>query len=233
MLLTPLQALGGGGFFAIKGDWCCPNCGDYQFARNSVCRRCGRKKDKEGLPVSLLDVEAGSEEKEGMPVNDFYQDSKSGADSEPSRTSLNAGGKGNSSAARSNSAGTIAERVLNASTQEESNEELRVAAKKLEEQGRATKQRVNELKEVMHDMRKEVHELSLRQALASIIFPVATGEEGGDADGLLRKKSEGGTRGATSGKKGGKLGTDSPKTNEREEVRREARPKAEKRKRAV
>mmetsp|Transcript_6933 Transcript_6933/g.20271 ORF Transcript_6933/g.20271 Transcript_6933/m.20271 type:complete len:99 (+) Transcript_6933:2-298(+) len=23
------------------GDWECPNCGDYQFARNTHCRRCG------------------------------------------------------------------------------------------------------------------------------------------------------------------------------------------------
>merc|ERR1712048_1106368 len=32
-----------GGRGDIAGDWRCPSCNDYQFARNAVCRRCGTR----------------------------------------------------------------------------------------------------------------------------------------------------------------------------------------------
>eukprot|EP00930_Biecheleria_cincta_P026122 TRINITY_DN1846_c0_g1_i4.p1 TRINITY_DN1846_c0_g1~~TRINITY_DN1846_c0_g1_i4.p1 ORF type:complete len:316 (-),score=63.70 TRINITY_DN1846_c0_g1_i4:240-1187(-) len=39
---------GGGAQPAMPGDWNCPACGDHQFARNSVCRKCGSPKDGAG-----------------------------------------------------------------------------------------------------------------------------------------------------------------------------------------
>ena len=30
-----------------KGDWNCPICGDHQFAKNEVCRKCGQDKPKQ------------------------------------------------------------------------------------------------------------------------------------------------------------------------------------------
>merc|ERR1740138_853124 len=39
---------GGGAQAAMPGDWNCPACGDHQFARNAVCRKCGSPKDGAG-----------------------------------------------------------------------------------------------------------------------------------------------------------------------------------------
>merc|ERR1719401_2819918 len=33
--------IGVGGMEQRPGDWQCPGCGDYQFSRNSHCRKCG------------------------------------------------------------------------------------------------------------------------------------------------------------------------------------------------
>eukprot|EP00930_Biecheleria_cincta_P026124 TRINITY_DN1846_c0_g1_i6.p1 TRINITY_DN1846_c0_g1~~TRINITY_DN1846_c0_g1_i6.p1 ORF type:complete len:327 (-),score=68.76 TRINITY_DN1846_c0_g1_i6:100-1080(-) len=46
-----LSSFGGGGGGAqqsMPGDWNCPACGDLQFARNVVCRKCGSPKDGAG-----------------------------------------------------------------------------------------------------------------------------------------------------------------------------------------
>merc|ERR1712217_835279 len=32
-----------------NGDWLCPKCGDHQFARNSMCRKCGAEKPMQDL----------------------------------------------------------------------------------------------------------------------------------------------------------------------------------------
>ena len=40
---------GGEGWTSFKQDWECAQCGDYQFARNAICRRCGAERpDMEG-----------------------------------------------------------------------------------------------------------------------------------------------------------------------------------------
>merc|ERR1712110_1185560 len=31
-----------------EGDWACPSCSDIQFARNTVCRKCGTPKPTDG-----------------------------------------------------------------------------------------------------------------------------------------------------------------------------------------
>eukprot|EP00425_Heterocapsa_triquetra_P016613 CAMPEP_0195127064 /NCGR_PEP_ID=MMETSP0448-20130528/136222_1 /TAXON_ID=66468 /ORGANISM="Heterocapsa triquestra, Strain CCMP 448" /LENGTH=443 /DNA_ID=CAMNT_0040164779 /DNA_START=123 /DNA_END=1451 /DNA_ORIENTATION=+ len=38
---APVAAPAAGGFPARAGDWNCPSCNDLQFAKNTVCRRCG------------------------------------------------------------------------------------------------------------------------------------------------------------------------------------------------
>merc|ERR1740121_2083594 len=45
--------MGGAGSFGMThevkpGDWMCGNCGDHNFGRNVVCRKCGAAKPTEG-----------------------------------------------------------------------------------------------------------------------------------------------------------------------------------------
>merc|ERR1712012_308016 len=37
--------MGSPGWIKVEGDWTCPACGDLQFARNNVCRKCSTPKN--------------------------------------------------------------------------------------------------------------------------------------------------------------------------------------------
>lgn len=57
-------AIGHGGGSAGKGgktsgDWNCPGCGDLQFARNAVCRKCGHPSPKGNAPAAAWGGGAG------------------------------------------------------------------------------------------------------------------------------------------------------------------------------
>mmetsp|Transcript_86270 Transcript_86270/g.180501 ORF Transcript_86270/g.180501 Transcript_86270/m.180501 type:complete len:414 (+) Transcript_86270:450-1691(+) len=50
--------------FGKPGDWTCPACGDHQFARNEVCRKCGAKPPAGGSG-GMLDAPGGVPHKFG------------------------------------------------------------------------------------------------------------------------------------------------------------------------
>jgi len=48
-------------------DWDCPSCGDWQFARNAVCRKCGTAR-----PEDAVDVPSGAVGASSTPVCSFF-----------------------------------------------------------------------------------------------------------------------------------------------------------------
>merc|ERR1719424_2163327 len=51
-----------------EGDWSCPSCGDLQFARNMVCRKCGTPNPVGGGGGGPAQFQQGA-----MPVAQFQQ----------------------------------------------------------------------------------------------------------------------------------------------------------------
>merc|ERR1719247_2885786 len=63
------------GQVAKPGDWFCSNCGDLQFARNIVCRRCGQTKEQTANSGGQMVIrQEGAGQPQGtMPLNQAMQ----------------------------------------------------------------------------------------------------------------------------------------------------------------
>ena len=47
------------------GDWCCPSCGDLQFAKNAECRRCGTSKHQGLVEYSAINSDSEAVDDKG------------------------------------------------------------------------------------------------------------------------------------------------------------------------